>query len=396
MQKGMKSGQKVRVYGCFENLFLETGSKNDFRPFDLGGGFTIRRIRGSDVRFLYALEGRRPREGPPLEMIDSLSCVVETSVEVDNSNPLVWLQKEVQTAGNRLRTIATVLLICFDGIFKLRVFPPHVGDLVDDGGVTNYGGGEVSWKHGLFMSKYGQDGVQLGEKELQEFKVFLQKFESLEKPNFVYNGLRRFVSASEMAGELQELDYRFVDYIRSLEAFLGESDEAAQKLSLRTAMLLGGTPAERQDAYDFIKGAYNWRSGTVHGGSPRHWKGRLKWIQEIEAVDMLHWYCRWTAKRIIDLLLEIDKNAETADKWRAKGDEKKAWIAGMLDTCLVRKDLDKALNAFYAGSADVGSLYSQYEATLKAPFGSRNQVVNVMAPPDPNTTNADLAKTNEI
>jgi hypothetical protein len=381
------------VYGCFENLYLSCDS------FDLDADFTLRKIGWADIKHLYATQLRDPHdEGLPLEGIDCLSSVLETFVELHGNDvfPPIWAKKDIRVATARLRTISEALLLYFDGMFKLRLFEPNPTERIEHKEREGFRRTIPLWRNGLFMSKYA-DEVRLDEKELHGFREFLQAYESLEKPDFAKRSIHRFISGSEMAGEFQDLEYRFVDYIRSLEALIGEPGEAGQKLAFRTSALLGGTSDERQDTYDFMKGAYSWRSGSAHGEAPRPWTKRLSWMRETEAVDILHWYCRRAIRRIVDLLLAIDKDATTANRWKDKNkSEKRSWIANMLDCSLVRGDLAETITSFYEGTVDANSLYSQYDKTLKAPFESRNNVISIMAPPDPNERKVESAVSDRI
>lgn len=71
---GKSSCEKMRVWGYFENVFLKV------RSFDLGENIRLRPILETERRQLYAWDGRVPDQGIPLESIDGLSTVAETTV----------------------------------------------------------------------------------------------------------------------------------------------------------------------------------------------------------------------------------------------------------------------------------------------------------------------------
>ena len=170
-----------------------------------------------------------------------------------------------------------------------------------------------------------------------------------------------------MAGELENLEYRFLDYIRSLEALLGDQNEITHKLASRTSALIGGSSDERLNTYDFIKGAYKCRSQSVHGERLpplkfRRWNGTIRCLGMMEEIDILHWYCRQSVRRIINVISEISRSATLAAKWKEMSDrQKKDWIIGLLDYSLVSHDLGEASQAFYSKSLDIETLWAKYK-----------------------------------
>jgi hypothetical protein len=355
---------KVRVWGYLENLFLKDPA------FDLGHNFRIRRTFETERRQLYAWDGRVPDQGLPKDSIDSLSIVAETAIETEWSFLPTFLTKEVQEANSRLLSLPRALILFLDKIVKMKTVEPQQGDISEIGPPAKFL--PPRWAQSLY-TKY-RDPAVMGIKELETFKKFFWDYATLEKPGFVLRAIGRFGWASDMAGELENIDYRFVDYVRSLEALLGSGTEIAHRLASRTAALLGGSPADRQDTYDFIKASYRCRSGSVHGeGLPQlefgRWLGTKLGLGMMENVDLLHWYCRRSVRRVVDLISAINKNEIVAAKWKGIEDkEKKAWITRLLDYSLLRCDISDALQKFYEDSADIEPLWTLYEKIMETPF----------------------------
>jgi len=328
---------------------------------------------------LYAWDGRVPDQGLPMDSIDGLSVVVETAVEIDWP-PLapiyLTISKEVSQANSRLLSIPRALVLFLDQIVKMKTVEPQQGDLSEIGPPAKFS--PPRWAQSIF-TKYRHQAA-MDTEELEAFKEFFWDYISTEKPDFVWRAIGRFGWASDMAGELENIDYRFVDYVRSLEALLGGGPEIAHTLASRTAALLGGSPDDRQDTYDFIKAAYDCRSGSVHGGGlPRlnfpRWKGTLQGLGMIEDIDILHWYCRRSVRRVVDLISAINKNESVAAKWKGINDEnKKHRIVGLLDYSLLRSDLADGLQTFYDKSLGIGAIWALYEKTLETPFNSTGKV----------------------
>jgi hypothetical protein len=325
----------------------------------------------AERRQLYAWDGRVPDQGLPLEIIDSLSAVAETTIEMDWP-PLAPIYATITASQttSKIQSISRALTLFFDQIVKMKSAEPQKGELPEISEPARPS--QPRWTQNLY-TRY-RNGLVVSVKDLEQFKEFFWDYVSTEKPDFVWRAIGRFGWASDMAGELENLDYRFVDYVRSLEALLGGGPEIAHTLASRTAALIGGSHDDRQNTYDFIKAAYDCRSGSVHGEglSPlkfRRWKGTLRGLGMLEEIDILHWYCRLSVRRVIDLVSAISKNEMVAAKWRLMSEKnKKHFFLGLLDYSLLRNDLAESIEAFYRRSVNIDTLWTKYEEILEAPF----------------------------
>lgn len=252
----------------------------------------------------------------------------------------------------------------------MKTTPPQAGDLPEISELAKPT--QPSWTRSIF-TRY-RNSLELDERDLERFKEFFGDYVSSEKPAFLWRAISRFGMASDMAGELQNIDYRFVDYIRSLEALLGGETEIAHTLAARTAALVGGPPDERVDSYDFIKAAYRCRSGSVHGDvlSPLafgRWAGTIRGLGMMEVIDILHWYCRLSVRNVLDLISAINRHGELAAKWKNMNEQnRKRWITQLLDYSSLRSDLADVLESFFYKSHDINLLWSTYDQILKTPF----------------------------
>jgi hypothetical protein len=210
-------------------------------------------------------------------------------------------------------------------------------------------------------------------KELEEFRQWWLKFDSLDpKLIFLHNALDRFGFATSMYGEGKD-SYQFVDYVSALEALIGETDEAQLKLSLRMAVLLGGSDEDHQNVVDFMKKAYGIRSVLVHGRLPDKIAVRKSEIKPIEALGRLHSYSRRCIWRVIALLILLKEapESETKKSWlNLNSDDLRRKITGLLDYCLIRDDLRKNLMEVLSSSSDPTNLLKQYDEAVSRPYYS--------------------------
>lgn len=357
------SRKKFRVWGYFENLFLTVPT------FDLGDNFRLRRILESERRELYAWDGRVPDQGIPLADIDSLSVVAETTLVLEYPQLLLpHLSASAPIAT--IQSISRALVLFFGYIVKVKTTEPQPGDFPE---LTEFANAtQPRWTQSLF-TKY-RNGLLLNGRDLDEFKEFFRDYTTYEKPGFLWRAIGRLGMASDMAGELQNMDYRFVDYIRSLEALLGGGTEIAHTLAARTSALVGGSHNERLDTNDFVKAAYRCRSGSVHGDvlAPlafRRWAGTIRGLGLMEVIDILHWYCRLSVKRVIDLISAVNKSETLAPKWKSMSDQdQKHWVTELLDYSLLRSDLAEVLQSFFAKTQNIDTLWAKYEQILGTPY----------------------------
>ena len=127
--------------------------------------------------------------------------------------------------------------------------------------------------------------VGLSGTDVRKFELFhgmmAKKLEDPKKSEFLRNATRRF----GMARMHRMHANRIVDYVIALEALLTDSPgESTLKLAHRTAAIYADTDSERVDTWEFVKRAYNFRSGIVHKSEERQVKVRSS-VVEMEDVD---------------------------------------------------------------------------------------------------------------
>jgi hypothetical protein len=281
------------------------------------------------------------------------------------------LRTEVGAAHSIILSFSRALVLYYNQIVKLKsVYLPQrseLPELIDPIPFV-----QPQWTSRLYTVY--RDQLQLSIQELNQFKEFFWGYVSLEKPGFLWRAISQFGSASDMAGDWGDADYRLTDYVRSLEALLGEGQDVAHKLALRTSALVGGSAEDKLNTYDFMKAAYNCRSRSVHGeGLPnlrfRRWKGSLRGLGMVEQMDILHWYCRMSLVHTINLISAIYKDENLAAKWKNLSESnKKLWVTELLDYSLLRNDLADSLQSFYDRSVSIDVLWSKYSDIRESAF----------------------------
>ena len=303
----------------------------------------------------------------------------------------IYSSKALGDASWTIRLVQRGLLLYLEQIVKLTLpITPEKGDFPTIGLPAKVSTPHwVNSIHLQFSSNWRRPRA-MSLHDLTGFKTFFWDFEGLMQPGQLRQATRYFARASDLAGvestnlDFRNLDSRFLDYITSLESVLGEVDEARQKLALRTAILAGGSPEERQDTFDFIKSAYKVRSEGVHGGTGM----KDVMIRErraspnlgiLEDVDLLHYFCRLCLRRLVDLFSAIGKNPNATGKWnKLKRNEKDRWIRELLDYSLIRSDLADALEKFFNHELNIEALWAEYEKTRRY-FGATHRILHLRA-----------------
>lgn len=383
---------KLRVWGFIENLGLY-----DVSSFDLGQNFRIRRTTEAERQHPFVVDGksyeerdpRWPREDNPGTIIETIVHAELSSRELQNlSSLLYWTSSFTKEVTDfTLHYISRALLLFLDGITKLRRAAPELGDLpiIEESRRRPNFSTQPGWVPTL-SSKYRMV-VWMSANDLEGFKKFFWGYNTIRNdPEFLSNAIGRFGQASKIAGEVVNIEARFLHYMRSLEALLGGGPEITRKLALRTAALVGGSSDNRQDAYDFIIGAYKARSDSVHGGSLGSVKVRREALSKssptglgiLEEVNLLHWYCRLSIRRIVDLILGVTGREPMASTWKAMGESnRKDWVVGLLDYAIIRDDLAKSLEEFYTGAVDIAQLCETYNYARQRPFGGLSNIYDL-------------------
>jgi hypothetical protein len=105
--------------------------------------------------------------------------------------------------------------------------------------------------------------------------------------------------------------------------------------NMRTAAILGRSPRERHEVYEFMRKAYDVRSKLVHGKKAKLIAVRGRQINFDEALGRLHSYTRELLRRAFEIL-EI----------APIGVNRKGWLVDLLDMSLVRGDILGSLHAY--------------------------------------------------
>lgn len=259
-------------------------------------------------------------------------CVVETWF---NYSPQPEHSPEYEKATQRIQSVFVALLLFRDRLAKrdnyiveTRSDPPKL-----DSGCKYASPVAPCWRQ--FVSPHHRFWYDLRPDDLREFKAFWMKFQRAKEwtPQI---SIYRFADATCMAGEENKRVYRFVDYVTSMESLLlNDQGEFSYKLSMRAAAILGRSPRERHDVYEFMRKAYDVRSKLVHGQRAKPIEVRGTEIDFDEALGRLHSYAHESLRRAFRIL-------ETAPV----GVNRKRWLMDLLDMSLIRSDISDSLHAY--------------------------------------------------
>lgn len=145
--------------------------------------------------------------------------------------------------------------------------------------------------------------VGLSGTDVRKFESFhsmmAKRLEDPKRSGFLHNVISRF----GMAHMHRMHANRIVDYVIALEALLTDSPgESTLKLAHRTAAICADTDSDRVNTWEFIKRAYNFRSGIVHKSEERKITVRSS-VMEVKDVDSrLHGITKKSILRMVALL----------------------------------------------------------------------------------------------
>ncbi|MDT7043993.1 HEPN domain-containing protein [Candidatus Nitronereus thalassa] len=128
-------------------------------------------------------------------------------------------------------------------------------------------------------------GLPRQDQQASPYYLRLEDLDTFKKYSIAYQKIQHLLAdtsstlrkATELAGDFYEghvrrnkLEDQLIDLTISLEALFSPGDrmELGFRISQRTATLLGKTPNERKEIFQFIKDCYSKRSTLVHGGRP--------------------------------------------------------------------------------------------------------------------------------
>lgn len=331
------------------------------KAFDLADDLRLRPTLESERIAFYRDQGKDPTKDTSMD-IDSLCCVIEARTVSTSSLD----SPEVQKAVRRTRFVWLALLLYFAQIFNLREWNSTSGGFTELGSNPEWAKCiSPTWTDELpDLEKFNRP---ITYEQLEKFRQWWQKFESLDpKPTFLIRALDRFGLATSMYAEMKDA-YQFVDYVSALEALLGGSSEAQFKLSLRMAVLLGGSDDDLQNVVDFTKKAYHIRSRLVHGDWPDKIVVRQTEIEPKEALGRLHSYSRRCICRVIALLVLLKEAPESETKkfWlQLNSEDLRQRITRLLEYCLIRDDMRENLMSVLSNSSDPTNLLKQYDEAV--------------------------------
>lgn len=149
--------------------------------------------------------------------------------------------------------------------------------------------------------RFGGLAYNLQGNDVTEFTKLLKLSESgRKKHKFLDLAMRRL----NYAYERRYVEDKLVDYMIGFEALYLKEEERSElsyKLSLRTAVLLGGEN-ERKTLFKFMKDAYDLRSKIVHGSTREIFKeGRYKGVPLNEFVEMTGERLRQSIRKFLDM-----------------------------------------------------------------------------------------------
>jgi hypothetical protein len=284
-------------------------------------------------------------------------CVVETWFNYSQQQEC---SREYEKATQRIQWVFVALLLFRDRLAKRDNYivetlsdPPRL-----DASCKYPSPFAPSWRR--LVSAHHRFWYDLRPDDLREFKAFWMKFQKA-KDWIPQISMHRFADATRMAGEEDKRVYRFVDYVTSMESLLLDGQgEFCYKLSMRAAAILGRSPRERQDVYEFMSKAYDVRSKLVHGEKAKLVKVRGTQINFDETLGRLHSYTHQSLRRAFEIL-EI----------APIGVNRKRWLVDLLDLSLISGDIAGILHAYLDHRIQGRKLTESYDKARKSQFRLR-------------------------
>jgi hypothetical protein len=318
---------------------------------NLRDGLRIRRVLKKERDIRYA--GRTIRFD--LE-IDSQSCMIETLVTSEREP---WESREFMDASREQLSVLGALLLFRDSLIKPQYRMVVEGELTAIGGHEEYVDQSLRplWINSVSLHHRSPFGLHLLDRE--KLPRFWNGLDTCQKQApFLQTSLDRFCLASEVVGDPGREAYRLVDYVACLEALLTQNaPELSFKLRSRMATLLGESPKESQDVFDFMKEVYEVRSDLVHGEELKKvlpLRVRETEIEFHEAVGRLHSYCHHCISLAVELIEAGFGNKEK--------------MLRLLDLAGLRSDLQESLASFLHGRQGGKKLRDDFATAEDAPF----------------------------
>ena len=155
------------------------------------------------------------------------------------------------------------------------------------------------------------DPIKITQQDAKRFYAFYKNIEKkckgIKNSEFLINSIWRF----GMAYTHRIISNKIVDYVIALEVLLIDSSgETTIKLAHRIAALCGDTDDEMLESWEFMRAAYNFRSGIVHASKERKVKIQSKEVPVNEILNRLHKMAKKSILRVINLLDTYEKQRE--------------------------------------------------------------------------------------
>jgi len=284
------------------------------------------------------------------------SCVIETSVGLEKARTKAafpWDVREEQ------RSVFDALLLYRDRLIKLQDIRIEDEEYVSVDEDKEYVSQYEAPLWTSYVATHHGHPFELRSEDRDEFNSYWQKVNrSRKRAPHLEASIGRFSLASIMAGDNTRWAHRFVDYVSSMEALLTEeSGELSFKLAMGMAALLGRSPEESQNVFDFMREAYAVRSKLVHGADLVNivpLKVRQAEVGFEEGLGRLHSYCRSCIRFVADL-------AEG-------GFEDKKQLARLLGLTQLRSDLRESMISFLDGKEAGKKLKDDFDKAANTPF----------------------------
>jgi len=326
----------------------------------LEDGLHVRPVLESERKSMYRKAGYLGEDGFDRD-IDSQMSVIETSVLLKQN---LRDSPEYRSALRKIDTVFFALLLYRDRLVK------QMGRIESRGRPVSIDGTEKldyfanqstdpSWLH--WVASHHQLPLEFDLLDHpQDFPQFWAKIDRMYSNNALSHfqtALERFGMASQMAGIPGRRTYRFVDYVTAMESLLTANEpELSFQLATRMATLVGRSPKERQDVFDFMRKVYDIRSKLVHGEDPYKvlpLKVRGVEIELEEAIGRLHSYSRDCLRHVADLS-DAGLNKEQ--------------LLRLLNLAMLRKDIQDMVVSFLGGQAIGQQLSEKLKEAENEPF----------------------------
>lgn len=289
-------------------------------PIDLNGEIFIRPITRNELEDLGAVRRHELQlfqegwddPGPRVRVQDS---------ETPDDN--LWVMETITVGSKGTPEAANKAHKVLDPILTaLRVLKGGELSVVYKEGrpISPYGRDTRSW--GGVPTRYsGKDPYSLTPEDIDPLRIVWNQYKTILSADYHY--LRVASDRLKFGGERRRLEDSLIDYVMGAESLLAtvnEKQEIVYKFSVRSAVVLSGTPSQRPAQFKKMRGLYNLRNKIVHGGRlrPNEQSSLAERVVEAESMlrSLLQWYLdRWSDKENNESAISaIDKTLLIVDQ----------------------------------------------------------------------------------